>query len=100
VNAEQALRERGSTVRAAVRADDGGVIVEMFNDGPPIPPDALGRVFDPFFTTKPVEEGTGLGLAICRRIVRELGGDITAASDDAGTTFTLRLPAAAVPESG
>ncbi|HEX5726333.1 MAG TPA: HAMP domain-containing sensor histidine kinase, partial [Longimicrobiaceae bacterium] len=89
--------ERGSVVRSAVRAEDGWVVVELSNDGPPIAPEALGRVFEPFFTTKPAEEGTGLGLAICRRIVREHGGDVEVASGAEGTTFTIRLPAAADP---
>ncbi|HEX5724005.1 MAG TPA: response regulator, partial [Longimicrobiaceae bacterium] len=40
VNAEQAMRERGSVVRSAVRAEDGWVVVELSNDGPPIAPEA------------------------------------------------------------
>lgn len=94
VNAEQALRERGSRldVSAAPNPDGESVSVRFHNDGPPIPSDALPSIFDPFFTTKGRDEGTGLGLAICRRIVQEHGGEITVDSNGDGTTFTIRLP--------
>jgi signal transduction histidine kinase len=95
LNAEHALRTSGSRLEVAVDADEshGGVEVRFFNDGPPIPPDALPHVFDPFFTTKPRDEGTGLGLSICRRIIQEHGGEITVESGEQGTAFTIRLPA-------
>jgi signal transduction histidine kinase len=95
VNAEQALRERGRTLRVrAARVDEPvpSVVAEFWNDGPPIPPDVLPQIFDPLFTTKTGEEGTGLGLFICRRIVREHGGWMDARSDAEGTAFTVRLP--------
>ncbi|MDB4947695.1 MAG: His Kinase (Phospho-acceptor) protein [Gemmatimonadetes bacterium] len=102
LNAEQAMRDAGRTLRisasadAAAGADDGGagwVSVDFFNDGPSIPPEVLPRIFEPFFTTKPKDEGTGLGLAISRRIVREHGGEILAESRQGGTVFRVRLPA-------
>ena len=51
------------------------------------------RIFDPFYTTKEVGKGTGLGLSICYGIVREHGGDISAANrtDASGAVFTVRL---------
>jgi signal transduction histidine kinase len=94
VNAEQALRERGSRLDVSVTPDADGesLSVRFFNDGPPIPAEALPSIFDPFFTTKGRDEGTGLGLAICRRVVQEHGGEITVESGAGGTTFTIRLP--------
>jgi len=102
VNAEQALAAGGASLEVAVEADAAreSVLARFTNDGPPIPPDALPHIFDPFFTTKPEDEGTGLGLAIGRRIVQEHGGELTVASDGAGTTFTVRLPAEAFATSG
>ena len=101
MNAEYALRERGTTLRiTAERTPPPAGIgrdwlaVRFYNDGPPIPAATQSRIFDPFFTTKGKEEGTGLGLAICRRIVREHGGDIFVESGLEGTTFTLLLPGA------
>ncbi|HYR09777.1 MAG TPA: response regulator [Longimicrobium sp.] len=95
VNAEQALHDRGGTLRvtASETAEpERSVIVEIWNDGPPIPPDVLPHIFDPLFTTKAGDEGTGLGLFICRRIVREHGGWMDVRSGDDGTAFTVRLP--------
>ena len=95
MNAEQALRERGRSLRVrawTVDEPEPSVVVEFWNDGPPIPPDALPHIFDPLFTTKSGDEGTGLGLFICRRIVREHGGWMDARSDESGTAFTIRLP--------
>jgi PAS domain S-box-containing protein len=56
-----------------------------------------GHAFEPFFTTK-IEgttlEGTGLGLATVFLIAGRLGGNIAVESaPDAGTTFTVDLPA-------
>jgi two-component system, NtrC family, sensor kinase len=95
VNAEHALAHGGRTLRVrGGRTDEPvpSVAVELWNDGPPIPPDVLPHIFDPLFTTKPGEEGTGLGLFICRRIVREHGGSLDVRSDAEGTAFTVRLP--------
>jgi CheY-like chemotaxis protein len=63
--------------------------------GAGIPPEILGRIFDAFFTTKPVGGGTGLGLAICKRIVTDMGGELTVRSEvGKGTTFRVALPVA------
>lgn len=95
VNAEQALAMGGRTLRISARRMDvlaPEIAVEIWNDGPPIPPDVLPHIFDPLFTTKPGDEGTGLGLFICRRTVREHGGWVDVRTGDEGTAFTVRLP--------
>jgi two-component system sensor histidine kinase PilS (NtrC family) len=69
-----------------------GTAVEVVDDGPGIPRDALGRVFDPFFTTKP--RGVGMGLAIAKKIVQAHGGEITVNSQEGkGTAVRVWLPA-------
>ena len=73
----------------------GGVVATVQDNGCGIPADAQKRIFEPFFTTKPVGDGTGLGLSISYGIVTEFGGEISFESaEGAGTTFTLRFPAA------
>jgi two-component system, cell cycle sensor histidine kinase and response regulator CckA len=56
----------------------------------------LEHIFEPFFTTKGLAGGTGLGLSSVYGIVKAHGGYIEARSKkDAGTTFTIYLPASA-----
>lgn len=77
-------------VRTCVEPD--GILVEIGDSGPGIPPEVQGRIFDPFFTTKPVGEGTGLGLDIVQRIVRNHKGSIRVESEPGRTVFQVRLP--------
>jgi signal transduction histidine kinase len=104
-NAIDAMDGSG-TLRVAARAvsaeagdagaDHGGVVVEIADSGPGIPPDALAHVFEPFFTTKDVGRGTGLGLDISRRIVVDRhGGEISVHREGGETVFRVRLPRAA-----
>jgi signal transduction histidine kinase len=75
--------------------DGARVRVEISDDGPGIPSEAMARIFDPFFTTKPVGVGTGLGLFVSHEIVRRHGGSITVDSDPAtGTRVAVVLPTA------
>ena len=101
VNAAQALPEGSpadNQIRIGVRLDEQMVTVTIADTGSGIPADVLPRIFEPFFTTKPVGQGTGLGLSICRRIVVQLGGDITATSElGRGTRFVVRIPRANGP---
>jgi two-component system NtrC family sensor kinase len=94
-NAADAMKTaRGAgvlTVRS--RGLDGGVMVEVEDDGPGISPENLSRVFDPFFTTKGVGEGTGLGLSLSIGIVEAHGGSLRVENVlGGGARFTLTLP--------
>ena len=96
VNAAQAIPEghaEHNEIRVTTRLEGERVVVEIRDTGPGIPPEIIGRIFDAFFTTKAVGVGTGLGLAICQRIVTDLGGALTVASEvGKGTTFRVELP--------
>jgi signal transduction histidine kinase len=99
LNAAQALDEacaKRNVVRVRSLDDGDAVVVEVEDNGPGIPPEALPRIFESFFTTKPRGVGTGLGLPISLGIVRSLGGEIRVDNRHrAGVTFRVRLPAAA-----
>ena len=83
-------RAAASTVATARVGDQ--VEISVTDTGSGIPPDRLAAIFDDFVTTK--RRGLGLGLAISKRIVEQLDGTITVASEvGRGTTFTLRFPA-------
>ena len=90
-NAADAVDGRGNiTVRAFEEPDR--VVVEVVDDGPGIPREALRRVFEPFYTTKEVGAGTGLGLDVVRRIVVAHGGGVSVRSEPGETRFTVGLP--------
>lgn len=94
-NAHQAVMERPSQRRLAVRTETDGQVIQLkvMDNGPGIPEEHIGKIFDPFFTTKDVGQGTGLGLSIAFGIVQEHGGRIWAESEpDEGTVFTVELP--------
>ena len=84
----------GGTLTVSVRRDGGYVEVEIKDTGKGIPEEELEKVFSPFFSTK--EGGMGLGLTICRRIVRDLEGELKLEPnpDGKGVAAHVRLPAA------
>jgi len=71
----------------------GPYLALSFQDqGHGIDPKHLPNIYDPYFSTKPGAHG--LGLATVHSIIRRHGGHITVTStSDAGTTFTVFLPA-------
>lgn len=81
-------------IRITTSVEGEDLVVEVFNEGPPIPEDLMTRVFDPFVTTKPIGEGTGLGLSICTGILSKYDGRIEARNDAGGVAFRVSLPLA------
>lgn len=97
-NAHEAMPQGGELVVSVRHAADGGVEIDVDDDGPGIPEDVRASIFDPFFTTK--QRGTGLGLAVTREIIEAHGGTIGCESrSPQGTRFRIVLPASA-PASG
>ena len=76
------------------------VVVEVSDDGQPIPAEFINMIFEPNFAGTTIGRGTGMELSICREIVRQHGGQITAESipleKNSGrrdTIFRVALPA-------
>ena len=63
---------------------DDEVIVDVANDGEPIPASSQEQIFIPFYTTK--KEGSGIGLSISRQIMRNHNGSIELTQSDASRT--------------
>ena len=86
----------GAPVRVRAVRERSGVRVDVENDGPPIPPEAMRAIFEPFRrgdARHAGDDGLGLGLFIVRTIVEAHGGRVEVASGPARpTTFTVRLP--------
>jgi signal transduction histidine kinase len=89
-NAIDAMKGHGE-LTLKTRAQDDHVTVEICDNGPGIPENALPRIFEPFYTTKGVN-GTGLGLHISYNIVQKHRGKIDVDSKPSGTRFVVTLP--------
>jgi two-component system, NtrC family, sensor kinase len=97
LNAVQAMEEKGDgtgVVTVRTRALNDGVLVEVEDTGPGIPPEIQERIFEPGFTTKGGSRmGMGLGLIITRQIVDRHGGKLSVESEPGqGATFSVQLP--------
>ncbi|MEZ4368535.1 MAG: ATP-binding protein [Kofleriaceae bacterium] len=83
----------GHRAHVVVRAREaeGGLAIDVADDGPGIAAVDLPRVLAPGYTTKPT--GSGLGLPLAERIVAAHRGRLLVRSEPgAGTTVTLALP--------
>lgn len=96
-NAAHAMREGEGRRELAVRTYTGGIglVLQVEDSGPGIPPDQLKRVFDPFWTTRRPGEGTGLGLSMVHGIVTDHGGRVWVDSTlGQGSRFVVEFPVA------
>jgi len=98
-NAHEYAPEKAS-IEVSARVADGGVEIDVTDDGPGIPPAQLEHIFERFVRgdaglTQRVG-GTGLGLAISKSLVELHGGAIAVDSEvGRGSTFRVTLPLAA-----
>ncbi|MFV2034477.1 MAG: sensor histidine kinase [Halocynthiibacter sp.] len=93
-NAHQAIIATGREGEIAVAAseDDAEWHIVVSDTGPGLPPKAREHLFTPF-QGGIRKGGTGLGLAIAAELIRGHGGRLTLqASDESGTSFSIRLP--------
>jgi signal transduction histidine kinase len=86
-------------IQVELDARNGTVSVAVRDHGPGIPPSDLDRIFEKFYRVGSGlvhdAKGSGLGLAIVKHVAEAHGGSIQVESHlGAGSTFTLRLPAA------
>ncbi len=61
-------------IELAVIASSRQTVIEVRNNGAPVPQEILPHIFVPFFTTK--ESGSGIGLSLSRYIMRLHGGNL------------------------
>jgi signal transduction histidine kinase len=83
-------------VRVQLASQNGLAVLTVTDTGQGIAPADLPRVFGRFYRADQSRTGAGnagLGLAITKAIIEAHGGTIEVASEEnAGTTFTVRLP--------
>jgi two-component system, CitB family, sensor kinase len=93
-NALDALAGRaGGRIDVRLVAADERVVIEVRDDGPGIPSEALDHVFEAGWSTKAgaAGGGRGLGLALVSATAARLGGEARAATDG-GAVMTVELP--------
>jgi signal transduction histidine kinase len=102
LNAAHAIgagRAESNEIRVSTTFEQGEVVVEVKDSGDGMTDEIKARIFEPFFSTKPAGVGRGLGLPISQRIIDEIGGRIEVKTrPGAGSSFTVRLPAADEPD--
>lgn len=84
------------TASVRLSVDTGFFMIRIHNNGSFIPESELAEIFKPFRrgTNGQHVPGHGIGLSLTQRIVQLHRGRLTVKSDpDAGTTFSLTLPA-------
>jgi len=94
----------GGDVTVSAALADGSVSVRVTDTGVGIAPEALPRIFERFYkadrarTQGGGRSGTGLGLAVVKHTVEAHGGTVSVKSRHGeGSTFTISLPAMALP---
>ena len=89
------------SVRMAIEAGDGVLVIAVTDTGIGIPQDKLATIFSAFSqadqSTTRRFGGTGLGLSIAQRIIAAMGGSVAVTSRvGVGSTFSARVPVAVV----
>ena len=91
-HALEAVQQEKRELVVAIDRVDGGVRIEVRDNGVGITRENLAKVFNHGFTTK--KKGHGFGLHNCANAAQQMDGSLTAYSDGPGTgaSFVLRMP--------
>ncbi|WP_371630619.1 HAMP domain-containing histidine kinase [Streptomyces sp. NBC_00341] len=94
---DNAQRHAVSSVTVEVRAERGGAVVAVTDDGAGVPESERTRIFERFVRLDDArardDGGAGLGLAIARDVATRHGGRLTVAgAGERGARFELWLP--------
>lgn len=97
-----AKRYGGPDVRMKVRQEGDKALVEIRDNGGPLPSEARERIFGAY--ERAGEQGAvgsvGLGLHVARLLARLMNGDLTYEHDGADSIFALSLPLSAAVDAG
>jgi two-component system probable response regulator PhcQ len=94
---ELAMLPNGSRITLSAELQNASakpeIVVQISDNGPGLPQEALSVIFDPFVVHGSVPSEYGIHLIACFFIVHHHGGKIEAKSQPGhGTTFSLRFP--------
>ena len=106
---DNGLRHAGNqpdSIRVSTQLADGGAVLQVWSDGPPLEPGVRQHLFEPFFSSE--SRNSGLGLYICRELCERHDATISyrrATSGSPGKVregngFFVHVRAAAGPLAG
>jgi C4-dicarboxylate-specific signal transduction histidine kinase len=95
LNATEALGSReNALIRLTARSEGDGIVIEVADNGPGVPPDVAARLFQAPVTTKTGVPLAGIGLMVASEVLRASGGTLTHVSERGpGARFLISLPA-------
>ncbi len=87
MDAVQGLDEPMVSLKILKESDQ--IVIQVEDNGPGVPEQAVSEIFIPFYTTK--KEGSGVGLALSRKIVKAHGGALEYSRVEHITRFAFHL---------
>ena len=84
----------GAPITIRGKRHPGGIVIEVWDRGPGIPPETRDKVFEKFVQLDPHGKGLGLGLFISRALMTAMRGDIWIGDRDEGATICVLVPRA------
>lgn len=91
-NAVKYTPENGKITIRLLKTAEQNYSLSVFNSGSYISSADVEAIFERFYQVGGHQAGTGIGLALVHAFVEMHGGNITAGSDEKGTTFTVTFP--------
>ncbi len=91
-NAAQSIENKGF-INIHTYKENKNIVIAIKDNGCGIKEEDKGKIFQQGFTTKTKDKGTGLGLSISKKIVEQLGGELSFESkENEGSVFFVKLP--------
>lgn len=87
---DNGLRYAESLMKVSLKKKGSMAVIEIYNDGPKIKEEHIGKIFDNFYKDK--TGNFGLGLAISKKIVDFYKGGISALNREKGVSFIIEYP--------
>ncbi|KQU24397.1 hypothetical protein ASG61_21020 [Bacillus sp. Leaf75] len=93
-NAKEAINTNNGIIHIQMlKMKNGGISIEITDNGVGISPEELQRIMYPYFSTKKSAKNHGLGLSLSYNIARAHDGDLTVYSElGKGTSIVVKLP--------
>lgn len=84
------IRYAKSEIKIIIKENDKYIDINIYNDGPSIDENEIGKIFNNLYKGK--RGNFGLGLAICKKIIEFYNGDIRVINHKKGVSFIIKYP--------